>query len=143
MASYAENRIPRERPFGEVLNEFKTELKDFISVRLQMLSSEMNEKLAAIKTAAPMLVIGLLMSAMAFVLLTLAIVFLISMAFQPAPWAYALSFAIVFAIYALVGAVCLSFAYNTIRSRGLKPERTMRVLKQDQVWIQNEARSQL
>ncbi len=143
MASIPNNRIPRERPLGEVINDLKVELKDFISVRLQMLRSEMNEKLGAIKSSAPMLIVGALMGVMAFVLLTGALVALVAMAFQNEPYQYALAFGIVFVVYALVAAVCLSFAYNNIRSRGLAPERTMRVLKQDQIWMQSEVRSEL
>ena len=45
MASLPNNtnpRVVRERSLGEVLNDLKVELKDFISTRIQMLQSEMN-----------------------------------------------------------------------------------------------------
>ncbi len=143
MASIPNNRFNRERPLGEVLNDLKLELKDFIQTRIQMLRSEMNEKLGTLKASAPALVLGAVMGLAAFMLFTLALVFLIAMAFEGQPWQYALSFGIVFAIYALISAVSISFAINAIRSRGLTPDRTIKVLKQDQIWAQTEARSEL
>ena len=138
-----EPRIHRERPIGEVLNDLKNELKDFISTRIQMLQSEMNEKIATVKTSAPAIVAGALLAATAWILFSLALVFLISMAFQGQPWQYALSFGIVAIIYAIAGAVAISYGYNSIKSRGVTPERTLRVLKQDQIWIKTEAKTEL
>lgn len=143
MASIPGNRPNHDRPWNELLLDLKTELQDFISVRVQMFRSEMNDKLGALKASLPMLLIGLAAAVGAFFLFTLAIVFLIAMAFAGQPYQYALAFGIVFVVYGLVGAVCLSFGYNTLRSRGISPERTLRVLKQDQVWMQSEARSGL
>jgi uncharacterized membrane protein YqjE len=136
-------RLNRERPLGEVLNDLKIELKDFISTRIQMLQTEMNEKFGAIKAAAPAIVIGAVLALTAWFLFTLALVFLISMAFQGQPYQYAVSFGIVFVIYAIAGAVFISYGYSSIKSRGMTPERTLRVLKQDQIWIQTEAKTEL
>jgi hypothetical protein len=46
-------------------------------------------------------------------------------------------------IYAIIGAIALSFGISSIKSRGLAPQRTLRVLKQDQIWMKSEAKSQL
>ncbi len=142
-SAFNTHNFNRERPLGEVLNDLKIELKDFISTRLQMLRSEMSDKLGAIKVGAPSMIVGGVLAGTAFVLFTLAFVFLISMAFEGQPWAYALSFAIVAVIYAIAGTVALSYGWNTIKARGIAPERTMRVLKQDQIWIETEAMTQL
>jgi hypothetical protein len=136
-------RLVRERPLGEVLNDLKNELKEFISTRIQMLQSEMNEKVGTLKASAPAIVIGALFAVTAWILFSLALVFLLSMAFEGKPYQYAAAFGIVFVIYAIIGAVTLSFGISSIRSRGLAPERTLRVLKQDQMWMKSEAKSQL
>jgi hypothetical protein len=65
------------------------------------------------------------------------------MAFESQPYQYALSFGIVFVVYALVGAVAISFGLNSIKARGMTPERTLRVLKQDQIWMKTEAKNEL
>ena len=54
-----------------VLNEVKYELKDFLDTRLQMLMSEMKQKLSVWKLALPMFLIAALIG---FVLLSLALV---------------------------------------------------------------------
>jgi hypothetical protein len=141
-----EQNIPRpirERSIGEVLNDLKVELKDFISTRILMLQSEMNEKVGALKASAPAIVIGALFAVTAWILFSLALVFLLSMAFEGKAYQYAAAFGIVFVIYAIIGAVALSFGYNSIKSRGLAPERTLRVLKQDQIWMKTEAKNEL
>jgi uncharacterized BrkB/YihY/UPF0761 family membrane protein len=125
------------------LNDLKIELKDFISTRIQMLQSEMNDKLGAVKASAPSIVIGALFAVTAWILFSLALVFLLSMVFEGKPYQYAASFGIVFVVYAIIGAVAISFGYNNIKSRSMKPERTLRVLKQDQIWMKTEAKTEL
>ena len=144
MASLPNNQQPyRERPLGEVLNDLKTELKDFISTRIQMLKSEMDEKVGTLKASAPAIVIGAVLAVTAWVLFSLALAFLISMAFQGQPYQYALSFGIVAVIYGIAGAVAIGYGYSNIKSRSMAPERTLRVLKQDQIWIKTEAKNEL
>ena len=57
-----------------VLNEVKDELKDFLDTRLQMLMSEMKQKLSVWKLALPMFLIAALIGFIGFVLLSLALV---------------------------------------------------------------------
>jgi uncharacterized BrkB/YihY/UPF0761 family membrane protein len=108
-----------------------------------MLQSEMNDKVGAVKQSAPAIVIGALFAVTAWILFSLALVFLLSMAFEGKPYQYAAAFGIVFVIYAIIGAISISFGYNSIKSRGLAPQRTLRVLKQDQIWMKSEAKSEL
>jgi hypothetical protein len=133
----------RERPLGEVLNDLKNELKEFLSTRIQMFQCEMNEKVETLKASARAIVIGALFAVTAWILFSLALVFLLSMVFEGKPYQYAASFGIVFVIYAIIGAVALSFGISSIKSRGLAPQRTLRVLKQDQIWMKSEAKSEL
>jgi len=136
-------RSTRERPLGEVLTDLKTELKEFISTRIQILQSEITEKVGTMKASAPTIVIGALFAVTAWILFSLALVFLLSMAFEGQPYQYVVSFGIVFVVYAIIGAIAISYGYNSIKSRGLAPKRTIRVLKQDKVWIKTEAKNEL
>ena len=72
------NQYNRERPIGEVLNDLKTELKDFISTRIQMLKSEMNEKVGVLKASAPAIAVGAVLAITAWILFSLTLAFLIS-----------------------------------------------------------------
>lgn len=134
---------PNGKSVAEVLSDFKEELKDFANTRYQMLRNEVNEKVGAVKTAIPAIVVGALLLLMAFFLFTGGLVALIAIAFAGHAWAYAVSFFIVFVLYAIIGGATAAYGYRTIISAGMAPERTMRVLKQDGVWLQTEARTQV
>lgn len=127
----------------EAIAEFKDELKDFISTRVEMLRSEMSEKLRAIKLAAPALLIGVVLLLTAWLVFTGFLVSIIAQAFAPSPWAYTLSFVLVTALYAIVGGATAYSGWRGLRATGMKPERTIRVLEQDRIWMQTEAKTQL
>ncbi len=131
------------RTVAEVLNEFKEELKDFVATRGQMLRSEMQEKVGAWKTALPAIVIGAVLLLFALLVFTAGLVFLIALAFNGQPWAMAAASFIVFGVYALAGAFLLLYGWRTAKQPGLTPERTLNVLKQDKIWLQHEARTEL
>jgi uncharacterized BrkB/YihY/UPF0761 family membrane protein len=103
----------------------------------------MNEKVETAKASVPAIVIGALFAVTAWILFSVALVFLLSMAFEGKAYQYAAAFGIVFVIYAIIGAVAISFGISNVKSRGLAPQRTLRVLKQDQVWMKSEAKSEL
>jgi hypothetical protein len=131
------------RSIAEAMHEFREDLKDFVTTRIQMLRSEISEKVGAWKTGLPTIVIGLVLLATAFMLFTAGLVNAIALAFAAQPWGFAVSFFIVMAIYASAGGILALYGWRTIKAGGLAPEKTMRVLKQDQVWLKTEARTQL
>ena len=131
------------RTLAGVVAELKDELKEFLATRLAMLQSEMKDKLSAWKTAAPMIIIGLVLLGTAWLMFTGAIVAAIYVAFQGNPFAAAIALAIMFIAYALAGGIAVLFAWREVSEAGVAPKRTLRVLKDDQVWIRNEARVQL
>ncbi len=126
-----------------VVNDLKEESKQFVSTRLAMLQAEMKEKIDAWKTALPMLVVGVLLLATAWLLLTGAIVAAVYMAFAGSAWAAFLALIIVCIAYAIAGGLAFWVAKAKWDETGVTPTRTLRVLKDDQVWISNEARTQL
>lgn len=126
----------------EVVNDLKVELKEFIATRVAMLQSELKEKWSYIKTALPVLVVGGVVLWTAWLLLTAMLVTAIATAFD-SPWRYTFAFLIVGGAYLLLGAMMAVMAWRQITQTGLKPERTIRVLKQDEVWLQTEAKTQL
>lgn len=140
---YLRDRHLHDRSIGEVIAELRDELKEFINTRVQMLRSEMNEKVGAVKAAVPALVIAAVMALSAWFVLTWALIYLLSMAFGQGHGSLALAAAIVGVVYLLVGGVAGAYGYKTLTAKSLAPERTLRVLKQDQVWAQTEAKTQL
>ena len=126
-----------------VVNELKDELKDFLQTRYQMLMSELREKTSALKIAAPLLIAALIFGWVSFLLFTLCLVGLVAVAFQGNPYQWPIALAIVFAVWALIAGVCAFFAISELKAQGFAPKKTLKVLKEDQVWLQSEARSQL
>ena len=131
------------RTLAGVVAELKDELKEFVNTRLAMLKSELKDKADAWKMALPTIVFGLLMLATCWLLLTGALVAASYVAFMGNPFAAAIALVIVGVFYAIAGGVAALFAIRSLRESGIVPKRTMRVLKEDQLWIANEAKVQL
>jgi len=125
-----------ERSLQGMLQEIKNEIKEFVQTRFEILKQEMQEKISAYKSALPMAIIGLLLLATSWFLITGAIVAAIQLALG-----WPLAFLIVGFGYLIIGALVAWLGYKEVTSQTMKPERTMQVLKQDQVWIEQEAKS--
>ena len=129
------------RTVADVLNEFKEELKEFAVTRAQMLRSEMQEKVSAWKMGLPTMIIGILLLLTAFFVFTAGLVELVALAFNQ-PWGLAVACFIVTAIYGLLGGLLFAYGLRTAKEPGLAPERTLRVLREDRVWLKREARTE-
>jgi hypothetical protein len=108
-----------------------------------MLQAEMKEKMATLKASAPMLVVGALVAITAFWVLTAALIALLYVAFAGSAYATFWACLVVGVVFAVIGSGALWFGYQNIRREGLLPERTIKVLKEDKIWFQNEARTHL
>ena len=131
------------KSIGQVVSELKNDARDFISTRLQILTQEMNDKVKVWKVAIPMLVIAGLLAGIAVLVLTFAIVAFLAGVFQPSPYAWCYGALIVTAFYIIAAFGLFYLGKRELTHTGIAPTRTLRVLKQDQIWIQNEARSQV
>ncbi len=131
---------PHEKPLAQVLTEFKEELRDFIATRIALLRSEMREKIATAGSAFVAIAVGAVTALIAGLFLAVTLVALIAMGFGGGPGAWAAAFAIMGVFLLLGGGLLLAFGVRQLKERGLKPERTLRTLKEDQIWLQNETR---
>lgn len=129
------------KPLAVVLHEIKDDLKEFLQTRYDMLRGELSEKVAVWKTSLPMLVIALLLAWSGFLAITFAIIAALRPLFE-SEYGWAIAAVIVAAVYLVVAGVIAWLAYRELTYTGVAPTRTMQVLKQDQVWLQNEARQQ-
>jgi fatty acid desaturase len=132
-----------DKSLGTVISELKLELAEFIQTRYLMLSSELKTKLSQLKMSAPIMAVALALCAAGFLVLSAALVAVIAIAFGGGIGAWAMSAGIVGAAYLILGGLAGVLAWRQISTFDLTPTRTINVLKQDQVWLQNEARSQL
>ena len=132
-----------ERSIGGVVAEIKDELIDFIQTRVRMFKSELHETVATFKRIVPMAAIAIILLTTGYVLLTLAVVGLVAVAFWNNPYHWFFAFLIVGVLWLIAGALTGFLAWNGFRTRGTFPNKTIGVLKADKVWFEREARSQL
>ena len=135
--------IENNKSVAQVASELKNDARDFVATRLQILKQEMDEKISIWKGALPILAFAALIGATAFLAFSFALIAFFAAIFQPSPWAWCFGALIVLAIYFFVAVGLFYLGRRELTQAGLAPKRTLHVLKQDQVWIQNEARSQV
>ena len=130
-----------ERSVGEVLAEIRSEVIEFANTRLQMFQSEMREISKTLKRAAPSMMAGIVLLVTSYILLTLAIVALVAVAFWNNPYHWFFAFLIVGVLWSMGGGLAMFLAIRPIKLHGLAPRKTIEVLKADKVWLQYEVRS--
>jgi len=131
------------RSLAAIISEMRDELKQFVQTRIELLRREIQVNLGVIRAAAPLIAIAALFLTCAFLLLTIALVALITTAFAGSAYAWFFAFLIVGVVWLIVGAGAAYMAVRQFRKRGLMPRRTMEVLKADNIWLQQEAKSHL
>ena len=130
-----------DKSIATILAETKDELKQFVTTRVNILKAEMDEKISRLKTVIPLVVAAALFLLSAWMVLTFALIALLHGVFVPSPYAWLWASLIVTVVYMVIGGAVGWFAYAEIKATSFTPTRTLKVLQQDQVWIQNEART--
>lgn len=130
-----------EKSLATILAETKDEIKQFVTTRVNILKAEMDEKVRTMKSVIPIALIAAALLLAAWITLTFALIALLHGLFLPSVYAWMWAALIVGGAYLVLGVTAGWFAYSEIKSTGLAPNRTLNVLKQDQIWIQNEART--
>lgn len=130
-----------EKSLGTILAETKDEVKQFVTTRVNILKAEIDEKVTRLKAVIPLVLVAAMFLLSAWMVLTFALIALLHTLFMPSAYAWLWASLIVTAVYLVVGGVTGWLAYAEIKATSLTPTRTLKVLQQDQVWIQNEART--
>ena len=126
------------KTLADVLRDFKIETVTFVATRAQLLQEELRQKVADWKASIPAIVIGSVLLLTAWFLATAAIVVALAAAFPGNPWAYVISFAIVASLYGIIGGIVTSRGAKALSKRNLMPEKTIRVLQEDKVWLESQ-----
>jgi uncharacterized membrane protein YqjE len=133
--------VHTDKSIAAILTETKQEIIQFVTTRVSILKAEMDEKISRLKSVVPLLAVALTLLLSGWMAFTLSLIALLHGLFMPSVYAWLWASLIVTAVYLALGAVAGWFAYAEIKTTSLKPTRTLKVLQQDQVWIQNEART--
>ena len=130
-----------DKSVGVILSEIKEELKHFLSTRVLILRAEISEKARIWKRSVPLLAIAALCLLGSWLAFTFALIAVVAAAFMPAAYAWLWGGLIVGGAYLLFAAVVGWAGMLGIRRTGLAPNRTVSVLKEDKLWIDNERRA--
>jgi len=133
--------VNNEKSLGAVLAETREEMKEFVETRLQLLRAEIREMVQTWKYSVPLLLVAAMVLMFGWGAITFALVALVRGWFLPSPLGWVWAGLIIGGLYLIAAIVVGWFAYAELREVGVTPKRTLQVLKQDQVWIQNEART--
>jgi uncharacterized membrane protein YqjE len=133
--------VHTDKSIATILAETKQEIVQFVTTRVSILKAEMDEKIRRLKSVVPLLVVALTLLLSGWMAFTFALIALLHALFMPSAYAWLWASLIVTVVYLAMGAVAGWFAYAEIKTTNLTPTRTLKVLQQDQVWIQNEART--
>ena len=130
-----------EGTLADALSGIKQELKEFVQTRAQIFRTETQEKLRSWKKPVimPALAAVLLLSAWfgcVFALVALLHAFIVA-----GNYAWFWGSLIASGIFLVVALALGRAGYRGIKASSLAPQRTLRVLKQDQNWIRDRVRS--
>lgn len=129
------------RSLAEVISEIKDEVKEFVQTRASMFVAEMREKISNSKTGAIYAGVALVLGWMGLLMLSVALAALVAVAFWGSPYAWFFGFLIIGLLWTIMAAMLAIAAVRQFRD--LAPKRTIQVLKEDKIWLQNEARNQI
>ena len=140
-----ERHYPQEdvRSLTELVADMKREVTSFVQTRVALFRSELKDGLNSVKEAVPLAGMAMVFLLTAYLLLTLALVGFVAVAFLPNPYAWAFALLIVGMVWLIGGGIMGFLAYNRIRAHGVFPKKTVEVLKADKLWLESEARSQV
>jgi hypothetical protein len=133
--------VHTEKSLAAILAETKEEITRFITTRVSMLKAETEEKVRKLKAVIPLIVVALALLIAGWMALTFALIALLHALFLPSIYSWLWAGLIVGGLYVAIGIAIGQMAISRIKATSLTPNRTLTVLKQDKVWIQNEART--
>jgi Putative Actinobacterial Holin-X, holin superfamily III len=124
-----------------VVAEMVREFKEFGRIRYQMFRAEIKENLSTWRRVAVLGGLALLFLGAAWLVFSLALAGLIGAAFYPSPFAWFLGLIIVTVLWAGAGSTFAILLRRQLKVEGIYPRRTIKTLKEDEAWIQQEIRT--
>ncbi len=113
-----------------------------LDTKLSLLKIELKEDLKLYVRNSIVLTLGGLLLVMGFVLLNIAIAFLIAALFEKTelsqPVKYACGFILTGLIYLVVGALAVVRGKNRLQKQNLEPEGTLKELEKDKQWLKED-----
>ncbi|HEY6306553.1 MAG TPA: phage holin family protein [Candidatus Angelobacter sp.] len=129
-----------ERSLASEVADIKEDLKTFFQTRAQLLRAETKEKLRAWKRSLVLLALAALFLVTCWITFVFSLVALLHTWIVSGSYGWFWGGLIISVVLGVSGAVCGQAGFRGIKASGIAPKRTLRVLRQDQQWIQKQAR---
>jgi uncharacterized membrane protein YqjE len=130
----------RSKPLAEILLDIKHELLSFAETRVRLFHSEFKETAESMKRWVPLAATAAILLGTAYLLLTAAVVSLVSFLFVNNQFRWPIAFSIVGGVEVLGGVIAIARARNALRKRGTFPMKTVEILKADSMWLKDEVK---
>src|ERR1044072_4317526 len=118
------------------------DIMQLFNSQLGLFKVEIKEEANAYARGVTMMALGAVIATVGFVLLYVAIAFVVSTLFAQAnfsqPADYALGFVVAGGFYLLVGAIVVMLMKSRLSRQDLVPHRTVQELRKDKQWLKNE-----
>ena len=122
--------------FGRLGDDVMT----LLDTKLSLAKVEIKEEMAVYTRGGAMIGVGAVLASIGFVLLNVAIAFLIStlFTFDRQPLNYAFGFIITGVLYLVIGGILVMVMKNRLAAQPLVPDRSIEELRKDKQWLKNE-----
>jgi len=132
----------RNESLPSLFSRLTDELTQLFDAKLDLLKAELKEEVSAYTVGVLLIVAGAVIAMVGFILLNVAIAFLISMLFDAAHWSpaarYGLGFIITALLYLVVGAIIILVAKNRLAKQSILPKRSAIEVKRDKQWLKEQ-----
>lgn len=130
-----------EKSFADSLTEIKEELKSFVQTRVQLLKTETAAKWDVWKRSLVLLAVAAVLLLTCWFTLAFSLVALFHGLLVSGSYAWFWGGVIAGALFLASGLAAGATGMRRMKSSGLAPARTLRVLQQDRDWAQKQVRS--
>ena len=135
-----ETHQARVRPLADLLLEIKDDLLHFVDTRIRMFHAEFEGTARSLKRWIPLAITAFVLLGTAYLVGIAGLVALVSFAFAHSPYRWPFAFLTVGALGLIAGLIVAGVARNKFRSRGTFPKKTIEVLREDGLWLQDEVK---
>jgi hypothetical protein len=130
-----------DRSVASSIADIKEDLKVFLHTRFQLLRTETSEKVRSWKQHLILLAVGTVLLISCWMAFVFALVALLHTWIAGGSYSWFWGGSIVGVVFLVAGGVCANSGYQGIRHSGVMPARTLKVLRQDQEWLQKQTRT--
>lgn len=124
-----------ERSLGELIGDLTGDLKHLVQQEISLAKVEMTDKLGSVAKDVTLMMVGAGVLCAGFLTLVMGLVGLIAQVTEMTWWQAGLAMA---ALCLLVGGAVIASGLSALKSRNLKPEQSVRSLKEDAQWLKEQ-----